>query len=206
MYFIYDSLFKADMLFFLLWDNGMERFKNIVWPCITAIVISLSWVLINGDKVIDNIEKFKVWYDTSAALEGVWNNSTEYDIDPPEWLTNQQDEVEVRLTIKGSIIDGTIGSGKLKKLTHNFDYVLLTGKKRSFRDTLDAYAFDYVLGKKVHFGSFTITRDGERLVVKANEDAQRYFPAESILIKKSDVAFPPITPKDLPNKDGKHDE
>lgn len=25
-------------------------------------------------------------------------------------------------------------------------------------------------------------------------------------IKKSDVAFPSITPKDLPNKDGKHDE
>lgn len=184
----------------------MENFKNIVWPCITAIVICLSWVLINGDKVIDNIEKFKVWYGSSAALEGVWNNSTEYDIDPPEWLTNQQDGVEVRLTIKDSIIDGTIGSGKLKELTHHFDYVLLTGKKRSFRDTIDAYAFDYVLGKKVHFGSFTITREGDRLIVKANEDARTYFPAESILIKTSDVAFPSIISNDLSNEDGKHNE
>lgn len=184
----------------------MENFKNIVWPCITAIVISLSWVLINGDKVIDNIDKFKSWYGTSSALEGVWNNSTEYDIDPPEWLANQQDSVEVRLTIEDSVIDGTIGSGKLKELTHHFDYVLLTGKKRGLRDTLDAYAFDYVLGKKVHFGSFIITREGDRLVVKADKNAQVYFPEESILIKKSDVAFSPIKSSGLSDEDGKHDE
>ncbi|MCW9581288.1 hypothetical protein ORL26_18075 [Raoultella ornithinolytica] len=178
----------------------MSTFKSVVWPCITAIAVSLAWVLINADKVIDNIDKFKSWYGSSAALEGVWNNSTEYDIDPPEWLKNQKDNVEIRLTIKDSVIDGTIGSGKLKELTHYFDYVLLTGKKRSFRDTLDAYAFDYVLGKKVYFGSFTIHRDGEKLIVKANKEAQSFFPEESILIKDSDVAFPNLNQETSPNE------
>lgn len=170
----------------------MSTFRSVVWPCVTIIVVSISWVLINADKAIDNIDKFKSWYGTSTSLEGIWNNSTEYDLDPPEWLTKQKDKVELRLTIKDSVIDGTIGSDELKERTHYFDYVLLTGKKRSFRDTLDAYAFDFVLGKKVYFGSFTIHRDGDKLIVKADEDAQVFFPEESILIKKSDVAFPEL--------------
>lgn len=184
----------------------MSTFKNIIWPCVTAIVVCMAWILINADKVIDNIDKFKTWYGTSASLEGVWNNSTEYDIDPPEWLKNQKDYVEIRLTIKDSIIDGTIGSGKLKELTHYFDYVLLTGKKLSFRDTLDAYAFDYVQGKKVHFGTFVIHRDGDKLIVKASKEAQEFFPEEAMLIKKSDVAFPKQNSKESSDEQSQNEK
>ncbi|EIV6705587.1 TPA: hypothetical protein ACW71V_004061 [Klebsiella aerogenes] len=167
----------------------MRFLKRTAWPCITVIIACTSWVLVNGDKVVDNVHAFQEWYGTSKALEGRWNNSTEFDIDPPEWLTKQEDLVEVRITLKNSVIDGTITSGKLKSV-FPYDYVLLTGKKRGFRDTLDAYAFDYILGKKIHFGSFVLSREGERLHVEADKIAQRFFPKESILLKVSDNAFP----------------
>lgn len=183
----------------------MRFLKNTAWPCITVIVACISWVLVNGDKVIDNVNAFQTWYGTSKALEGKWNNSTENDIDPPEWLSNQKDFVEVRITLKDSVIDGTISSGRLKKL-YPYDFVLLTGEKRSFRDTLDAYAFDFVLGKKINFGSFVIYRDGERLYVDADETAQQYFPKRSILLKKTDIAFPEIKSDKSGSEEGEADK
>ncbi|EAA0985266.1 hypothetical protein DT183_00320 [Salmonella enterica subsp. enterica serovar London] len=183
----------------------MRFFKNTAWPCITVIVACISWVLVNGDKVVDNVHAFRTWYGTSKALEGRWNNSTEFDIDPPEWLTNQKDFVEVRITLKNSVVDGTISSGKLRKI-FPYDYVLLTGEKRGFRDTLDAYAFDYVLGKKIYFGSFVLSREGERLYVVADETAQKYFPKESILLKVSDDAFPNLKNDKLSNEKSETNE
>lgn len=173
----------------------MRFLKSTAWPCITVIVACLSWVLVNGDKVVENMQSFQAWYGSSRALEGKWDNSTENDIDPPEWLTKQEDNVQVWITIKNSELDGAIMSGKLSK-SIPFEYVLITGKKRGLRDTLDAYAFDYILGKKIYFGSFTIYREGERLVVEADETAQKFFPKRSVLLKKSDVAFPALEEKE----------
>ncbi|WP_105537559.1 hypothetical protein [Cronobacter turicensis] len=183
----------------------MRFFKNTAWPCITVIVACISWVLVNGDKVVDNVHAFQTWYGTSKVLEGRWNNSTEYNIDPPEWLTNQKDFVEIRITLKDSVVDGTISSEKLRKI-FPYDYVLLTGKKRGFRDTLDAYAFDYVLGKKNYFGSFVLSRKGERLYVEADETAQKYFPKESILLKVSEDAFPNLKNDKLSNEKSETNE
>ncbi|WP_209732081.1 hypothetical protein [Cronobacter sakazakii] len=183
----------------------MRFFKNTAWPCITVIVACISWVLVNGDKVVDNVHAFQTWYGTSKALEGRWNNSTEYNIDPPEWLTNQKDFVEIRITLKDSVVDGTISSEKLRKI-FPYDYVLLTGEKRGFRDTLDAYAFDYVLGKKNYFGSFVLSRKGERLYVEADETAQKYFPKESILLKVSEDAFPNLKNDKLSNEKSETNE
>ncbi|PIJ47878.1 hypothetical protein BL250_17885 [Erwinia sp. OLTSP20] len=186
-------------------ENLMRFLKNTAWPCITIIVACVSWVLVNGDKVVDNFHAFQAWYGASKALEGIWNNSTEFDIDPPEWLTNQKDFVEVRITLKNSIVDGTITSGKLKRV-FPYEYVLLTGKKRGFRDTIDAYAFDYILGKKIHFGSFMLSREGERLYVKADETAQKYFPKESFLLKVSEDAFPNLKADKSSDKESETNE
>lgn len=183
----------------------MRFLKNTAWPCITVIVACLSWVLVNGDKVVQNIQSFQSWYGSSKALEGRWDNSTEYDIDPPEWLTKQEDGVQIWITIKNSILDGAIMSGKLSKI-FPFEYVLLTGEKRGLRDTLDAYAFDYILGKKTYFGSFTIHREGERLIVDADETAQQFFPKRSILLKKSDIAFPALEEQKLNQNKSENDE
>lgn len=183
----------------------MHILKSAAWPCITVIVACISWVLVNGDKVVENVNAFKIWYGTSKKLEGRWNNSTNFDIDPPEWLSSQKNFVEVRITLQDSVIDGTITSGELMKV-FPYNYVLLTGEKRSFRDTLDAYAFDYVLGKKVYFGSFMIHRAGERLYVDADETAQKYFPKQSILLKKSDIAFPNLNTDKSSNDEGEASE
>ncbi len=155
----------------------MRFFKNTAWPCITVIVACISWVLVNGDKVVDNVHAFQTWYGTSKALEGRWNNSTEYNIDPPEWLTNQKDFVEIRITLKDSVVDGTISSEKLRKI-FPYDYVLLTGEKRGFRDTLDAYAFDYVLGKKT-------TSAPLYLVVKENVYTSKRMKLHRSIFQKS---------------------
>lgn len=179
----------------------MRLLKSTLWPCITVIVACISWVLVNGDKVVDNVNAFKTWYGTSKGLEGRWSNSAKSDIDPPEWISNQKDFVEVRITLKDSVIDGTITSGELMKV-FPYNYVLLTGEKRSFRDTLDAYAFDYVLGKKVYFGSFVIHRAGDRLYVDADETAQKYFPKQSILLKESNTAFPNLLTDKSSNDEG----
>lgn len=178
----------------------MSFFKKTIWPCVTVIVVCIAWVFVNGDKVVENMQSYQAWYGSSKALEGQWDNSSEYDIDPPTWLTEQNELVKMRLTITDSIVNGAVMSDKLSSLIP-LEYVLLSGGKRSFRDTLDAYAFDYVMGKKVYFGSFVIHRDGEKLIVEADDIAQRYFPKKSILIKKSDVAFP-----ELKNKKGNSDE
>ncbi|HGM6972328.1 MULTISPECIES: hypothetical protein [Serratia] len=183
----------------------MNTFKTIVWPCITIIVVCISWVLINGDKVIDNIEKFKVWYGSSAAMEGIWDNSTEGDIDPPLWLTNQNEFVQVRLTVKDSILDGTISSENQRKHIP-FDYILLTGKKRPFRDVIDAEAFDYIGGKRVSFGKFTISIEGDALAVESLSDSQTFFPKKSMLIKQSTIAFPELSENDSSKQDGNKDK
>ncbi|WP_213715722.1 hypothetical protein [Cedecea lapagei] len=183
----------------------MSVIKNIIWPCITVIVICVAWVLINADKVIDNIDKFKSWHGSSAALEGRWNNSTEYDLDPPSWLVNQKDFVEVRITIENSRMDGTITSDALKKVIP-FEYVLLEGKKRAFRDTIDAEAFDFIGGKRVSFGRFLLTLKGDALIVDALDDVDHVFPKESMLIKKSKVAFPGLKKMDSEEEHGDEHE
>lgn len=181
----------------------MNVFKTIVWPCVTIIVVCIAWVLINGDKVVENIDKYKEWYGSSPTMEGIWNNSTEYDIDPPAWLANQKEFVEVRITLKNSVLDGTISSSELMKHVP-FEYILLTGTKRAFRDTIDAEAFDYIRGKRVSFGKFSIRTDGNALVVESLDTSRSLFPEKSMLIKKSDVAFPELNEENSTEQNSKN--
>lgn len=177
----------------------MNKLKTI-WPYITIIFAAVAWVLVNSNQVVDNYNSFLKWYGTSPALEGRWNNSSEGDLDPPTWLTSQKDFVETRITIDKSQLDGSITSGALKKVIP-FDYVLLTGKKRAFRNTIDAEAFDYIEGKRVSFGYYTISLSDDVLTVIANNDGNPFFPRESKLIKRSNIAFPPIDKESLDKKD-----
>lgn len=170
----------------------MGTFKNVVWPCITVIVICVAWLLINSDKVVDNVNTFKKWYGSSKALEGVWNNSTEGDLDPPKWLSDQKDSMEIRLTVENSLVDGTIITGKLRKLIP-WDYVLLEGKKRILQNTLDVEAFDFIGGKRVSFGRFKIHLDGDKLIVDNLESNFHFFPESAALIKVSSIAFPELS-------------
>lgn len=173
----------------------MRTFRRKVWPYVTVIVACVAWMLVNTDKVVDNISLLHSWYGESSSLEGQWSNSIEGHLEAPDWLSSQSELVELRLTIKDSSVDGTIMSGRLKSLIP-FEYVLLGGSKRMLRNTLDAYAFDFVSGKRINFGSFIISLDGERLVIDADEAAQNYFPKQSILIKTSNTAFPELETRD----------
>ena len=100
--------------------------------------------------------------------------------------------MEIRLTIDNSLVDGTIVTGKLKKLIP-WDYVLLQGKKRVLQNSLDVEAFDYVGGKKVSFGRFNIHLDGDRLIVDNLESDFHFFPQSAALSKVSSNAFPELS-------------
>ncbi|WP_431296777.1 hypothetical protein [Rahnella sp. PAMC 25559] len=180
----------------------MNLLKKTVWPCITMIVLCITWGLVNGDKAIENAGKFVDWYGSSKALEGVWDNSTEYDIDPPVWLTSQEEPVEVRISVTDSQLDGTISTHKLKE-SIPLSFVLLKGTKRPFRDILDVEAFDYIMGKKTTFATFTMRVDGSnRLIIDKEHDYGDLFPAHAILVKKSAIAFPELTEQNLEKNDG----
>ena len=170
----------------------MKVFRNVVWPCLTVVVVCVAWLLINSDKVVDNLTTFTKWYGSSKALEGVWNNSTEGDLDPPKWLSEQKDSMEIRLTIDDSRVDGTIITGKLRKLIP-WNYVLLQGKKRALQNSLDVEAFDFVGGKKVSFGRFKIHLDGEKLIVDNLDSDFHFFPESAALTKISSIAFPKLS-------------
>ncbi|QHP55025.1 hypothetical protein EH203_14960 [Pectobacterium carotovorum subsp. carotovorum] len=177
----------------------MGIFKGVVWPCITIIAICITWALVNGDKAVDNINNFKKWYGSSVTLTGTWNNSTEYDMDPPEWLESQSEFVEVKITISDSVVDGTITTTKLAKILP-FDFVLLTGKKKPFRNVIDAEAFDYIGGKRVSFGKFMISDDDGRLLLETKSSPGNLFPVRALLQKKDSDPFPEQNNKSVKEK------
>ncbi|TKV12764.1 hypothetical protein FDX19_04180 [Citrobacter sp. wls619] len=175
----------------------MRFLKSTAWPFIAIIVVCLSWAFVNGDKVLENVRSLQSYLGGSTAVEGKWDNSTKNDVNPPTWLTKQAEYSQVCITIKNSVIDGAITSGKLSNKMP-FDYVFLSGEERGLRDTLDAFAFDKVSGKKIYFGSFTIYKKGDFLIVEADETAQKFFPKRSMLLKKSNTAFPVLGAQDQP--------
>lgn len=180
----------------------MRKFRSNIWPYIAVLITGLSWLAINSDKVIDNYNSFTKWYGSSKSLEGIWSNSFEGDIDPPEWLTNQPDSMEVRLSIDKSLVDGTIITGRLRKLVP-WEYILLEGKKHPFQNTLDVDAYDYIDGKKVLFGRLSISIDDNKLIIdNLDKDETSFFPKTTYLVKVSEVAFPELANK----KNSKDDE
>ncbi|NDL62537.1 hypothetical protein [Acerihabitans arboris] len=167
----------------------MNIWKFAIWPSLTVLAVIVAWVLINGDKAVDNIDKFKKWYGSSPAITGIWDNSTEYDIDPPKWLTDQHEYMRIEMTVEDSKVDGIIATEKLQKALP-FEFVLLSGDKKSFRDEIEAVAFDYIMGKKVIFGTLNIKVKDGVLIVKKTSSNGGYFPDEARLAKKSEIAFP----------------
>ncbi|MHC6141619.1 hypothetical protein ACXJY3_18415 [Morganella morganii] len=159
------------------------------WSSLSIIFLTIGWVLINGDKALENINSFRQWHGSSPELTGKWTNSTEGWVDERKWHGDKYPFMEIELTVENYEAEGTISTKKIKEILP-FDFVLFRGKKSYFSNTIDGVAFDYILGKEVILGtiSLSLNDDGELIVIDS-ERAPSIFPKKTILWKISDQAF-----------------
>lgn len=158
------------------------------WSSLSVVFLTIGWVLINGDKVLENINSFRQWHGSSTELSGKWTNSTEGWVDESKWHGEKHPFMEIELTVKNYEAEGTITTKKIKE-TLPFDFALFRGKKSYFSNTVDGVAFEYILGKETILGtmSLSLNDDGELIVIDSKK-SRSIFPQKTILWKTSNQA------------------
>lgn len=173
----------------------MKISNKIKWSSLSIIFLTLGWVLLNGDKALENINTFRHWHGSSPELTGKWTNSTDGWLGASNWHGNNYEFMEIELEVENYEVEGIVTSNKIKELLP-FDFVLFKGKKNYFSNTIEGVAFDFINGNEVNLGvmSLTIDKNGE-LVILQNEKYASLFPEKVVLRKVSNTAFDSLNEK-----------
>lgn len=166
----------------------MKISNKIKWSSLSVVVLVIGWVLLNGDKAVENVNKFICWYGSSPKLTGTWTNATEGWVDSENWHGNRYDFMELKITVNNSSVDGTITTDSIKN-TFPYNFVLFKGKKKPFSDSISGEAFEVISGKEVTLGKFNLTIQNDELHVDNVSSSENLFPPKTILFKRSSTAF-----------------
>jgi len=184
-------------------NTTKQPFHKKAWPYLTAIILLMAWVLLNGPNALQNLqtlpelskktyETAKDWYHTDQDISGKWTNEGEVSEDDKAIAF-----VNLDIEVYDDGVSGIVYSSMFPAKSPIKD-LLIQGSKKG--DTLAMEAYNFIGGKPAFFAKLAARKykdiNGEERLQLTIDDAVGWFPKTATLWRNTVPETPVIAKPD----------